>query len=325
MDFEHDSRRDGRGILIVQIFDIATPELADGGIQAPIRTLTYPPQPEGGLPIAESSILDLPELRVEDLPDKVYVRAFFSDNLTAAVTGPIDWGVWIGGYELDQGLRPSPIQEVRLTAGKGTHLELPLTALRYLHAEFDLAPGLTPLDDGQGPGLALAFLDPTLRPNNRLVGVASSECVAPSEGGSIILEGFFVGSGQIYLLGSINDFNLTSGVGQAPPGSLVSLASSEAGVRTLEDSVTIGPRQYSMNAHVILRAVVPLGDVDAGSGFACKTSDAGAEDASDATEQDGEAGEQVETDGAGPDAADAGVDAPDGRADAGDAAHDGGG
>lgn len=261
IDFEKDSKRDGMGTLLVQIFDSPEPESFDGGQKQPIAQQFYP----SGDARQETSIRDLPMIRFDDLPPTVYVRHVFFDNATTALAA----GTWTGGYDLTRGFGPQlPLKPVALTPGQTTRITEPLRALRLLRIQLNLASGLTPLDDGQGPGAVLAFRRPELEPTNPPLGFNVTDCIAVAPGRPAALEGAILGAGKFYLFAILNDFNAPSAGLSAPPGSLVSTQAFDGGIRPLSDAVTIPESAYSVDATVTLREVRQARQ-DAGAGYSC--------------------------------------------------------
>lgn len=261
IEFERDSRRDGRGTLLVQIFDSPEPESFDGGLKQPIAQRFYP----SGDAREETSIRELPMIRFDDLPPLVYVRHVFFDNPTMLLAA----GTWSGGYDLSRGFGPQlPLKPVELTPGQTTRITEPLRALRLLRIQLSLAPGLTPLDDGRGPGAVLAFRRPELDPSNPPFGFSVSDCFAVAPGRPAAVEGAAMGAGKFHLFAILNDFNAPSAALAAPPGSLVTTRAADGGILPLMDSVTIPETAYSVDATVTLREV-RQGAQDAGAGYSC--------------------------------------------------------
>jgi hypothetical protein len=278
MDFEADRRRDGRGVLFVQVFDRPLTGLSIGRARPPLVEVTYPAEAATGEPIVEASIVDLKPQRFDDLPARVYVRSVFTDDpngLGDASSGWEGWlrgGRWLGGSDFSQGLSPMmPLEAIELTPGQSTTHRQALTALRNLQIRLKLADGVEPLDDGQGPAVALAFRDPVPSFENRLYGVAASECVTLSEAGEALVEGAILGSGEFYLLGTLNDFDASSEE-QEIPGGLLSIELTPGQLPTLLDTISVGERQYSAQATVLLRQVFPWPGGAVGPGYSCTTS-----------------------------------------------------
>jgi hypothetical protein len=274
--FESDPRLDGSGVLIVDIHNTPQPDALSGGPDVlPLIRLVHPPQPDGGVPV-ETSIRNVPELRFDDLPATVYVRAFFVDNFEMFAREATTYGVWLGGYDLSVGLveRP-PIQAVQLAAGAGRSHTLPMIALRRLRATLALAPGVTPLDDGQGPAAVVAVRSATELENAQLFGTAGAPCVKLGAGSTAELTGILIGSGTFFLSAGIDDFNVGGGL---PAGGLIALDvngteySLPAATR-----VVAGPTAYTVTHTVPLNLVVPLGDGGAPPPYACPISDAGSD------------------------------------------------
>jgi hypothetical protein len=204
----------------------------------------------------------------------VYVRAFFVDNFEMFTRNATTWGVWLGGYDLSNGLveRP-PIQPVSLTVGAGTAHTLPLTALRRLRVSLELANGTTPLDDGEGPGAAVVVRSAVDLENPELYGAASAPCLSLDTPETSELTGIVIGSGQFFLSAVIDDFNAG---GELPPGGLLALDVNGT-TYSLPDSsrFIVPPTAYTVSHSVALNFVVPLGDGGAPPPYACPVPDAG--------------------------------------------------
>ena len=264
IDLERVPERDGRGRLLVQVYDSPEPEMFDGGQTLPIALRFYPSGNENDL----MSVRDLPIVRFDDLPPTVYVRYVFLDNPGS----PLSAGTWTGGYDLTRGIGPQlPLKPIALTPGTTTRITEPLRALRLLRIQVKLESGLTPVDDGSGPGVVLAFRRSELDPSNPPFGFTVSDCIAVAPGRPAALEGAIIGAGQFHLFAIVNDLNAPSAGLAAPPGSLVSTRASDGGVLPLADSVFIPERAYSVDATVILREVRQARR-DAGAGYTCTPS-----------------------------------------------------
>lgn len=270
MTFLNERDLDGRGVLIVEVYDTPTPDNPDGGTGAlPIADRVFPNQPgDGGT--AEVSVTALPVVRFDDLPaGKVYVRTFFVDNPAALNSNNLSWGVWVGGVDLSNGLRGSlPIAPITLSAGHAKSVTQALTALRRLRVALSLASGTTPLDDGQGPVRIGAWRTTTPTMSSPLSGYGRDACVDVSAGPAIV-PAVLVGSGTFYLSADLDDFNV-GGSGSTGPGILESLAFT-GGVVSLpaENAVTVGATQYSVEHAVQLNYVSPLGSGGAPPAYSC--------------------------------------------------------
>jgi hypothetical protein len=274
MQFESDPRLDGRGVLIIQVYDTPTPDNPDGGADVPpVAMQIYPPQPDAGMP-AEAMITDIPTLRFANVPATAYVRAVFADNFETFILNATTWGTWLGGYNLSAGLVENvPIQAVQIPAGTGRSHPLPLIALRRLRTTLTLASGVTPVDDGEGPASVLAVRLATPRENEPIYGAGTAPCVRVGGGSNPTLEGLLVGSGTFYLAAGVDDYNLG---GNLPRGGIVSLdVNGTMYALPATSRVTVAPNAYSINHTVPLNFLVPLGDAGAPPSFSCTPVDAG--------------------------------------------------
>jgi hypothetical protein len=276
IDFEKDSRHDGKGVLIVQLFDTPIPEAVDGGPRAPFAEQRYPEQADAGAGV-EANVTALPLQRFDGLPKTVYVRSIFSDDPATLPPRFLGSGVWLGGYDPNGGLRPEvPLAEVTLTPGVATVRTVRLRVMRSIKIGLQLDSAVKPLDDGQGPAIAVMFRNSTLGLDNPPLGFASSRCAVLPAGGQAVISGFLLGSGEYYVLGMLNDLNLASRFAQPIAGSLLSTTSLDPTPPPLVDKLTVGERQYSAEGQVVLRQVVPVLGADAGVGYACPSGDGGA-------------------------------------------------
>jgi hypothetical protein len=274
IQFESDLRLDGRGVLIVQLYDTPAPDNPDGGPDTtPVSEQIYPPQPDAGMP-AETMITEVPPLRFVNVPTTVYVRAIFVDNFETFILNRTTWGTWLGGYNFFAGLVENiPIQPVQIPAGTGRALRLPMVALRRLRTTVTLASGVTPLDDGEGPASVLAVRSATPRENEPIYGVGSTPCVRVASGSTPTLEAILVGSGTFYLAAGVDDYALG---GNLPRGGLVSLdVNGSMFSLPAASRVDVAQNAYTVNHTVPLNFLVPLGDAGTPPSFSCTTADAG--------------------------------------------------
>jgi hypothetical protein len=271
--FESDPGLDGSGILVVQIFDTPTPSPDDGGTEVnPIAQYIYPPQTDAG--VTEASITELPTPRFDGLPATVYVRAAFVDNFGFFPSNDITWGVWLGGLDLAQGFQDeNPIMAVPLAIGSGTSHELDLVALRRLRVALSLGQGVQPFDDGEGPASFAVIKDP-VPADQPFFGAGAAACVDVTDTEPVVVPGFVLGSGTVYVVAGLDDYNLGSG---SPPGALFTLEAEDGGVSVPTAArLTIPARAYSVNHAAVLSYVVPAGDPLPAS-FSCNVADAGAD------------------------------------------------
>jgi hypothetical protein len=277
-----DPQLDGQGVLLVLVYDTATPGPTTQPIAPPIQ---IPPPVDGGpTQIALSAVP--PVIPIDNLPATAYFRVLFVDN-PAWFAPPINrqilvYGMFIGGYDLANGLEPAPgLREVPLPAGQGTVVQMPLRALRKFSSTVALyrtdAGPITPLDDGQGPLSVAAFRQSD--PRNAIVyGGFRGPCVN-IVASNVPVAGLFFGSGDHWFAGQVNDFGLQT---PNPVGALVSLvpvpSGTDAGpVLRIPDSqkVTVGATQYSVTIpQITLTGTIPLEGAPPPS-FQCPVSDGG--------------------------------------------------
>jgi hypothetical protein len=243
---------DGRGTLILQVFDTPTPP--EKNPPALVERL-LPINPKN-----ELSISNLPvERLVGKLPATVYVRALFIDNPALLVPGTaLTYGAWVGGVDLTKGfLTKEPLTAVPVQIGQGNALTLPLSALRKLTVTVHASA--TPIGDGQGKLAIIAVngADPTKKPP--AFGYAVDAC-ADVVAGDVTLTGFVIGAGPYWVTGILNDLGLP---GDLPPGSLSALDLTGGKVRIPKELV-IGPGDYSPSVKIDLGFVSPL-PADAGA------------------------------------------------------------
>lgn len=296
---------DGQGVLVVEVFDEPNPELPDGGSVTPLATRTF-----GN----SGDLLDitgaLPELRFDDLPNTVYLRATFFD---AEPTGPFPRpGVWLGGFDLNQGLRDdAPLVAVNLVQGVGRAVTLDLRALRQLDVRVSVDPAAAPVDDAQGPAQFVVLSSRSLDPSQAIFGAGASPCADVSGGQVATIQGIVIGEGPYFLFSSLDDFGLGR---DTSPGALITALLSDAGTPTISvaNRFALPPGAYRHTVAVQFASVFPLDDGGVPASFSCRPRDGG-------TDLDGGSGD-ASADGS-PDAGDAAQDAPaeaaDGSADVG--------
>lgn len=252
MDFESDPTLDGKGALVVEIFD--QPDPPDSA--TPLFSTLVPSDAESGGTIALDA---LPVVRVDQtLPDVVYVRVIFADN--PAVFGSsndLTYGTWLGGFDLSQRLENVTLDPIAVDAGKGNALTIALTAFRRL--DVTVTTSATPIGDGEGPLSAIAVRDPTPSNEPHAEGLASLDCADLSGGGPVDLTGFVIGSGRFWVGALLKDL----GGKDLPPGSLSSLEVADGGLR-IAPVLDVAERDYSPSVTVDLGFVVPL-DADGGA------------------------------------------------------------
>jgi hypothetical protein len=282
---------DGQGTLFIHVFGTPTP----GDTTVPLAQVIYPPPGEAGL--NQTGVYSLPQIDIDNLPTDldgspgtVYIRTLFVDNpLWLQTQKGLTYGMFVGGYNLNNGVQPPPpLRAVPLTTGAGTLLRQPLTALRRFSTvvALGLPDGGAPAGNGQGPMSLGAFVQasPAGAP---VFGGLQVPCVDVMKG-PIPVAGFFYsvsGDRDFWIGAQVDDFNIG---GDAPGGALVSLTA--VGEIPAPQRITITADQYSATIpQVTLTGVRPLGP-DAGvDNFSCPAGDAGtdaASDTSDATSTD---------------------------------------
>jgi hypothetical protein len=280
--FENESQLDGRGFLIVDVYDTPTPARPGGSAGAtPLLRRFYPPGANdgGGPPRPSDQILitEIPKaIRLDNLPPTAYVQAIFADriDIDAFVSARPTWGAWLGGYDLSGGLSETPpIQAVQIPAGTGRSMRMPMVALRRLRVTLSLASNVTPLDNGDGPAWALAVRTATPRQDEALHGGATLPCASVGAGSNPILEGVLIGSGTFYVAAGVDDYNLG---GTVPGGGLLSF-NVDGSVFSLPAAtrLEVAPNAYTVDHTVPLNFLVPLEAGEIHSPFSCTTADAG--------------------------------------------------
>jgi hypothetical protein len=236
------------GTLVVQVFPTAFPASA----AAAIATNVYPapPNPATSQFSEQVAVTQLPKIGFGNLPDTVYVRAFFVDNPTwfATQTG-LRYGMQVGGMNLNNGLRPAnnpqageppgvpPLRAVTLTKGEETALDLRMFALKKFTTTVMKFPGradppaapIVPADDGQGP-LSVGVFTQRAAAGAQLFGGVEAGCVNVNAA-PVTVSGFFFNATTIPTAGTtlwfsaqVNDFNTTPATpGGIPAGSLISI------------------------------------------------------------------------------------------------------
>jgi len=255
-----DPRLDGNGTLIVQFFDSAKPAPGAPALAA----IQYPPPSNPpAVPPATVPIAQLPPIiPFEGLPETVYMRVLFVDNATwfQAPTS-LTWGMFIGGFDLTQGVfpPPPPLRPITLTKGKGTLLSTNLRALRRVTiGSLELAAGTTPKDDGQGP-ISIGAFNVAAPSGAPVLGGARLPCTnlqaAPVTNATSFLFTSFGQGGDFWIGAQLDDFNQ---LGNAQPGTIASLHAD--GTQTILDSqkVTVAADAYAVTVpKVELNFVIP--------------------------------------------------------------------
>jgi len=246
---------DKRGVLIVQVFDTATPPEKNSD-QVALANQVLPANAATG---GEISVDALPEVRLEGaFPATSYVRVFFVDNPRVfAAGGGIDYGVWLGGVNLADGVKKGePLSPVSLTQGAGNALNVSLTALRRL--DVVASASAKPVGDGQGTLTVTMVNNPDPSKNPAAFGIATKRCADVSSG-AVDFSGFFFGKGPYWAAGVLNDLGKP---GDLPAGALATLDLTPAGPR-IPKEIEVGARDYATTIAVDLNYVNPL-SADAG-------------------------------------------------------------
>lgn len=242
---------DGKGTLIVQAFDTATP----GATTVPLKTIFYPPPTDAGL--ATTDVYSLPQIDIDGLPETAYLRVLFIDNPAWFLTQTgLTYGMFVGGFDLTQGvLPPPPLRAVSLAKGKGTLKAENLTALRLFTTTVTLGllQGQAIADDGQGP-LSVGAFDVAAPASQPVLGGVVLPCTDITKG-PVDVAGFLYGTGDFWLVGQLDDFNKG---GASAPGSLVSLGAGPTGQSAPDSQKVTIADQYSVSVpQVTLDVVLP--------------------------------------------------------------------
>ncbi len=242
---------DGRGTLIVQVFDTEKP----ASTAQPLKEVTLPPSSSSG----ELGVYSLPEIDIDGLPETVYVRILFVDNPAWFAKGSgFLYGMFVGGFNLNFGvLPPPPLRAVTLVKGQAKHVPETLTALRRFTTEvvLDFDPGEGPVaDDGKGP-LNVGVFQTRTAINAPAVGGVEFPCQDVTRG-PIPVTGYFygIGGGDFYFGSQLDDFNQQN---VPSAGGIVSLDLND-GLLPASQKLTVAADQYSVSAPQIrLNAVIP--------------------------------------------------------------------
>lgn len=254
-----DEKLDGKGLLIVQVFDKALP-----GNGAALDEKLSPPQPPGGSPATKDlSELTAQPFRFEGLPTEVYPRAFFVDDVAGAQPDSLVPGTWIGGLDVSNGLAEDmPLRKVTLEAGKGTTIKLPLTAIRKLTVTVSRSTAPVSGGNAQGKLTVLALGSQQLDDKTKMYGMGESACANLSANGATTkVEGVVVGKGPYWITGILDDFqqgNLP--VVDIPAGALASLelVLSPFSVKVPDkNKLTYAANAYEIEASIELNQQVP--------------------------------------------------------------------
>jgi len=250
----NDERFDGKGILYVSIYDKANPS----DVEAPLQTHIAPGQPGTGYATKSLAELTATPIRFDGLPETVYARVFFVDDVEGAKPDTLVPGTWVGGLALSNGfVENAPIEPITLEKGKGTTVKLSLAALRKLTVEVSRSANPAQGGNAQGPltviALASQNLDPQQMPN--IFGLGELPCADVSGSKKATVEGVVFGKGPYWVTGLLNDFN---GAGQAPPGSLVSAQISGLSLKVPDSNkLDYAADAYTVSHSISLNFAVP--------------------------------------------------------------------
>ena len=252
--FTSDPNFDGKGFLVAQVFDTATPDLPDGGELPALVTVELP----AGGPDAGSTLnlsKPIPTMRFDGLPSTVYARAVFVDS--TAPDPQVGAGTWLAGYDLSSGLLTvTPLVAQSLPQGAGTNVSLDLVALREM--TITMTRTVTPAGNGEGPATVVATPDQVPTSTSTLFGLATSPCARVDGSNSAQLTGFVIGKGPYYVVGQLDDFGLGDGGVSLPPGALDSLELAGAGYEIpAADQMTYAPTAYQVSHTIALDMLVP--------------------------------------------------------------------
>ena len=277
---------DGKGVWIIQVYDMADPKLADGGDAQPLATKVLPEQDAGTNPPLTMGIYDDPgEVRFDGLPPTVYVRAFFADNFAALGAGGPTYGLWLGGIDTSNGLFGTGVlNPIALWAGQASEKTLDVIALRRITMKLQDAPTLNAFGDGQGPASFALFADQQI--GNQDGGSAPGygygkvPCGDLFASGGITIDGVFIGNGPYYTFGFVDDLGTGSGTpGGFGAGTILDLEATPGGPQIPSSAkLTIPFGAYEATGTVNLNFALPgTGQLPPDTTQCSSLSDAGAD------------------------------------------------
>jgi hypothetical protein len=259
-----DPALDGKGVLLLQVFDTAHPDNGDAGKAAPIMEAVYPQQTSDAGVVQTIDISAIPTVhRFDGLPGTtVYVNALFLDDLSALKPGyEINYGTWIGGMNLGAGLTSNmPLDPVALKVGQATSTTIKLTALRRLKVTLHAQSGMPLAGNGQGPAKVVLLGSQQVQPGSMaMYGYAKTSCGNLNAAGGLVLEGFVYGTGPYYALGLLDDLGTDTG-SNLPPGGIMDL-DINGGKASLPNNskVTYAADAYEVTKDLVLNLVIPSG------------------------------------------------------------------
>jgi hypothetical protein len=250
-----DPTLNGVGTLVVQVFNKQYPT----GAADLIAQKLYPGDPSPTPPYSEQVAMNqLPQIGFDNLPDTVYVRAFFVDNPNWFKTrSGLTWGMQVGGLDLNGGIRPAPagvpaVRAITLTKNSERAFDLRMSAMKKFTTTVTLNPSAppTPADDGQGI-LSVGVFGVQAPAEAAIFGGVEGRCVNVAAGPITGIEGFFytltvppAAGTTMYFGAQVNDFNTSVIIQGAPGGALISLTQAQTLPPT--QKATVLPGQYSV-------------------------------------------------------------------------------
>jgi hypothetical protein len=252
--FTSDPKFDGKGWLVAQVFDTSLPDLPDGGEGPALQTIEVPsggPDAGPGVDLSQA----VPMLRFDGLPSTVYARAIFVDD--PAPNPTIEASTWLAGYDLSKGFKTStPLVAQSLPTGAGTSVSLELVALREMSVTMNRT--VAPAGNGEGPASVVATGDQTPSTISSIFGLGTSPCARVDGTNTAEVTGFVIGKGPYYVVGIVDDFGLGDAGVSLPPGALVSLDVTDAGLQIpAADLMTYPATAYRVSQTISLDLVLP--------------------------------------------------------------------
>ncbi len=247
MTFESDSRFDGSGQLVVEVFDTPNPFKSSGRSRA-LYERRFPASAEGG---AEVSLRALPEprLTLRDAPSTLYARVTFFDDAQAADSKELlSPGTWYGGVDLsggvfdNRGLLPLPV-----TRGAVQTASIKLLALRALSVA--VTASAKPLGDGEGPMVLIVRSDPDATHNAPLLALGGLECAKVADMPMTLVIPLIAPGGTYYVAGFLNDLGFDS---EIAPGELAAMEIGDAGTAVFPAKLALAQRDYTPSASIDL-------------------------------------------------------------------------
>ena len=249
-----DERLDGKGILYVALYDRPNPAESDPPL---VPLYVAPGQPATGYATETLAELTKTPIRFDNLPETIYARVFFADDVDNVGVLDIFPGLWVGGMDMSNGfVDDAPLLPIQLEKGEGKTVKLPLLALRELKVA--VGRSANPVGNGQGPLSVIAVDSQEVnlpQPNFKIYGLATADCVDLSGSNEVTIEGIVAGKGPYWLVGALNDF----GGSDLPPGTLVSLQLALPPKVPDANKLTYPADAYTVSHSISLNFVVPEG------------------------------------------------------------------